>query len=315
MSLSGQGASHPPRRSSTRCSIPSHANHWVGQLDLQPSSLKLFSLQWPRKTTVDTTRPHNFAHFLDSRHSIDTGATCCRWGTTGVRTRRPSVEQVSQASGSSTLGRLETGWGGLKKVGCWAAFWRASDGKWRFPMAQPSLVGQTRSHVPEVLVAWLRRFFFEEGTRCLLVAQMQVPFLPRACHLLLSEENSAKLQKTYPFPSLTRLVDLQRTSRASLSIPSDGTPSHQARQDERVTQLLATVTNPTNVGGTSHGDLRPSWLSHHQKMSPHLHGPKTSWGGFRAVALGQADALDEGVIPSHKPMPSSSQYLEGRACP
>lgn len=260
-SLVGQGRTRALVNSLCPCPAKAQATrHVVLQLDARfrvtrtigsanwtcnPPRSNCFRCNGPEKQQW-TRHAHTILHiFLDSRHSIDTGATCCRRGTTGVRTRRPSVEQVSQTSGSSTLGRLQTGWGGLKKVGCWAAFWRASDGKWRFPMAQPSLAGQTRSHVPEVLAALLRRFFFEEGTRCLLVAQMQVPLLPRACHLVLSEENSAKLQKTYPFPSLTRLVDLQRTSRASLSIPSDGTPSHQARQDERVTQLLATIPSPT----------------------------------------------------------------------
>lgn len=210
-SLVGQGRTRALVKSLCPCPAKAQATrHVVLQLDARfrvtrtigsanwtcnppPTSLKLFSLQWPKKTTVDTTRPHSFAHFFGlsplDRHGCNMlQAGDDRWQDEAAKCRASVADErfIDPRKTGNRVGWVEKGS---------AAFWRASDGKWRFPMAQPSLVGQTRSHVPEVLVALLRRFFVEEGTRCLLVAQMQVPFLPRACHLLLSEENSAKLQK------------------------------------------------------------------------------------------------------------------------
>lgn len=209
--IDSQDASHPPRRSSTRCSIPSHANHLGRPIGPATPSLKLFSLQWPKKQQWTRHAHTNLHNLWGFRHLINAGATCCRRG----RQVSGKGGQVSSKCRRRAVHRPSQDWkpGGVGAKG-WAVFWRASDGKWRFPKAQLILAGQTRSHVPVVLVALLHLFFFEEGTRCLLVAQMQVPFLPRACHLLPSEENSARLQKSIS----VCFVGLQQTSISRLPL-------------------------------------------------------------------------------------------------
>lgn len=213
-------------------------------------SFKLFSLQCPKKQQWAQHAHTNLHNILGFRHLI-----------TRVQHAAGGGRQVSGRSGqvSSKCRRRaahrpseDRKPGGVVAKG-WAAFWRASDGKWRFPKAQPVLAGQTRSHVSVVLVALLHLFFFQEGTRCLLVAQCRYLF----CHVLAISWSGRKLCEAVKIH-----LRFLRSSAASLALNSikwQPEPSHQDRHDERVTQLLATVTNPTNaVDGTTRGDLRPS---------------------------------------------------------
>lgn len=236
--------------STAGCSIPSHANHWVGQWDLQPPRSNCFRCNVPKNNSGHNTPTQICTIFglspLDQRgcNMLQAGDGRCQDEAAKCRA---SVADERLIDPRKTGNRV--GW--QQKVGPRFGEPRTENGA----SQRPNRFWRGR-HEVTCQWCWSRCFTFpsfkkEQG----VCSWLQCRYL--FCHVLAISWSGRKLCEAVKIH-----LRFLRSSAASLALNSikwQPEPSHQDRHGERVTQLLATVTNPTNaVDGTTRGDLRPS---------------------------------------------------------